>query len=160
MKIYKRTPAYRRSKFIGAFSLIEIVIALGIVSFCVIPLLGLMTSGLQASKNSQQDTVLALAAKYILSDLRGQTFSSLNVGATTNYLFDYQGDPLSSNSPPSQHAYYTAAVTITANPLAAVTSWNTNASPNLLGVKITFDWPGQTNGNPHATVFNTSLAGY
>lgn len=153
MDVYRSTRRQLR-KGRNAFSLIEVVLALGVISFCVIPLLALMSVGLQSSKSSQQDTALATATKYILSDLRRQ--SSLT---NQTYVFDYEGIPTSPVAISSQPGFYTSTVSVINNPLATVTSWGSN-NPNLIGIKIVFTWPGQTNTGSNVKVFHTSLSSY
>jgi uncharacterized protein (TIGR02598 family) len=60
-----------------AFSLVEVTIALGIVSFCLIAILGLLPAGLNTNKASVQQNAAANLASLIASDLR-------STPATTN----------------------------------------------------------------------------
>lgn len=71
-----------------AFSLVEVAIALGIVSFVLLALLGLFSVGLNAGKDSQLDTVQAAIVHRMLSEFRTADFDTL---AETNALFDYAG---------------------------------------------------------------------
>lgn len=70
------------------FSLVEVAIALGIVSFVLLALLGLFSVGLNAGKDSQLDTVQAAIVHRMLSEFRTADFDTL---AETNALFDYAG---------------------------------------------------------------------
>ena len=61
----------------SAFSLIEVVIALGVVSFAIIAILGLVPTGLTTSHSSQDETRAAQIAQSILATFSGQQFNSV-----------------------------------------------------------------------------------
>lgn len=50
-----------------AFSLVEVVLAIGICSFALIALLGLFTTGLQSNRQSEQDIQAANLASMLIS---------------------------------------------------------------------------------------------
>ncbi len=60
-----------------AFSLVEVVLALGIVSFAIVAILGLIPTGLQTSHSSQDETRAAQIAQSILATFAGQQFNSI-----------------------------------------------------------------------------------
>jgi uncharacterized protein (TIGR02598 family) len=72
----------------GGFSLVEVVIALGIVTFAIVALIGLFGVGLQASKQASEDTETSAMACQILNQYRNGTVGS---GTNTSFLFDSQG---------------------------------------------------------------------
>jgi len=76
-----------------AFSLVEVAMALGIVSFVLLALIGLFSVGLNAGKDSQLDTVQAAIVHRMLSEIRTTDFDTL---AETNALYDYAGQTNSS----------------------------------------------------------------
>lgn len=122
-----------------AFSLVEVVVALGLVSFVMVALVGLMSSGLQTSKRSQDDMALSLAVKQSMADL--QTNASLSPGVQHRW-FDYQG----MRQAQAGQAYYTNTMTL---------SQGTNS---LWNVTMTFTWPGQSQTNgPYARVFCATI---
>ena len=131
----------RRS--LASFSLVEVAIALGIVTFAIVSLFGLLVVGMQANRASQGDTALALASKYVLSSLR-----TTNVWpASQTIYFDYQGVATNISRQPT---FYTNITTTAASTTA-----------NLTTVVMTFTWPGQTNKTgPYAHVFSSTLSGY
>ena len=61
----------------AAFSLVEVVLALGIVSFAIIAILGLIPTGLQTSHSSQDETRAAQIAQSILATFSAQQFNSV-----------------------------------------------------------------------------------
>ena len=131
-----------------AFSLIEVTLAIGLTAFVLVALFGLMTVGINSSKASHEDTVIAFAARYVLSDLTQKTYPP----SGTNYFFDYQGKAGQAD------AYYRCDVVIVPNPVPF--RWavkNTNA----VGVKMTFTWPAQSRTkNNNAKIFWSSLSAY
>ena len=54
-------------KQVGGFSLVEVVLALGLTAFTIIALLGLTSSALDQSRRSKQDTQLVNIAQDITS---------------------------------------------------------------------------------------------
>lgn len=60
----KRNPA--------AFSLVEIVLALGMVAFAIVAILGVLPVGLQTSHGAQNDTRAALIAQAVFASLASQ----------------------------------------------------------------------------------------
>lgn len=74
-----------------AFSLVEVAIALGIISFVLLAVAGMVGVGLDASKSAQLDTIQAATARTLLSKMATNgfgTFSSstifINNDGTTN----------------------------------------------------------------------------
>lgn len=62
-----------RFKEVGAFSLIEVVMSLGVVTFCLIPLLGMMPVGFRLVKDANERAAAANAITFIASSLRNAT---------------------------------------------------------------------------------------
>ena len=54
------------------FSLAEVVVALGVISFAIVAILGVLPSGLQTSKSSQDETRAAQIARSILAGIASQ----------------------------------------------------------------------------------------
>jgi len=61
----------------GGFSLIEVVLALGVVSFAFVALFGLLPVGLNAFNNSIDSTVESQIAESVMTQLRQEKFSQL-----------------------------------------------------------------------------------
>src|SRR5947209_16405297 len=77
----------------SAFSLVEVVLALGIVSFAIVAILGLIPTGLQTSHSSQDETRAAQIAQSILSTMASQAQTQFNSISFQQY--DPNGSPLS-----------------------------------------------------------------
>lgn len=93
-----------RHRFVGrnsGFSLVEVVLALGIVSFCMVSVVGLLPVGLSSVKNGTDESAASTAFLRVASAIRGATntngayvangsFSnitwSLNGATTTNLI--------------------------------------------------------------------------
>ena len=96
------------------FSLIEVTLALGIVSFAMVTLLALIPVGLNSFKKAMNLTVEAQIVQSIVTDVGLQKYSAL---APTQYFFDVQGTPTTSAS----DRVYTASLSFQ-NGLASVKS--------------------------------------
>ena len=77
VRVSRRAPA-------AAFSLVEIVLALGVISFALVAVIGLLPIGFQASRASIQETRATLVADAIFSTLRGQPFKSASLSTLGN----------------------------------------------------------------------------
>lgn len=56
----------------GGFSLVEVTLALGIVGFALVGVLGLFTVGIEASRDSAHDTTVGLIAQDVFHRLRAE----------------------------------------------------------------------------------------
>ncbi len=77
-----------------AFSLIEIVLALGLVSFVMVAILGLSALSLDQSRLSQRDNTTTLIAQKVEADLANRNWSDLGTVLPLNYYFDVEGKEL------------------------------------------------------------------
>jgi uncharacterized protein (TIGR02598 family) len=90
------------------FSLIEVAIALGIVSFVLIPIIGLLPMGLATIQASENQTVMAGIAQQIRGQLQEITFSSVATLPQTTYYYTNEGVPTASSS----GGYYAVSFTV------------------------------------------------
>jgi uncharacterized protein (TIGR02598 family) len=74
-------PAGRRQP--SGFSLVEVVVAIGIIAFGIVALLGMLAFSTGLSRSSDQDTVLAAMSRQVTSDLRNCLFEALPNGTGT-----------------------------------------------------------------------------
>ena len=70
------------ARFPRGFSLIEVTIAMGVVSFALIALFGLLPTGLSTFRSSIDRSVASQIAQNIISQARQTDFSSLSTFAT------------------------------------------------------------------------------
>jgi uncharacterized protein (TIGR02598 family) len=87
-----------RSRSAGGFSLIEIVLALGVGSFCLIAVFGLLPIGIQTNRNATSQTAATGALASVISDLRATPTSSttstqyqITFGSSKTLYFDGAG---------------------------------------------------------------------
>ena len=70
----------------AAFSLIEIVLALGIISFALVGIMGLFPVAMKSAQESQRETRAAQIAMQIFNDLRGTPATNALIATSTNIL--------------------------------------------------------------------------
>lgn len=71
----------------GGFSLVEVVLALGVIAFSLVAILGVLFAAFSQNRKGISDTRAAQLARMIVSTIEGQTasFSNINCfGATLN----------------------------------------------------------------------------
>ncbi len=71
----------------GAFSLIEVVLALGVASFCLMAILGLLPAGLRTNRNAIQQATACSILSAALADLTATPPTSPRGAATTSPQF-------------------------------------------------------------------------
>lgn len=98
----------------AGFSLVEVALALGVASFCLIAVFGLIPVGMQTNRNATAQTVAAGILSSVIADMRGTPNSSptsaqygITFGTPATLYFDGEGTYANSLGPKSQ---YRAAV--------------------------------------------------
>lgn len=71
----------------SGFSLVEIVIAMGIAAFCLVAIFGLIPAGLKTNKESLSETMAAGLASRIAADLRGTPTALTNASGNSSFLY-------------------------------------------------------------------------
>jgi uncharacterized protein (TIGR02598 family) len=78
------------------FSLVEVVIAIGVIAFAFIPMVGMLPMGLNLSKQAIDTTVEAQIAQRLTAEVQQTDFSRLDELAASSianpYYFDDQGN--------------------------------------------------------------------
>lgn len=146
-----------------AFSLIEIVLALGLVTFSMLAIFALVAQGQKTSRDSRLESVAAILAGKVISQLRANTAWDTNVtnytgsstlsdiatGSTvirTNYL-DLNLAGVSSDSPDRQFAVVTeigpisAAKIVIPDPEAAGAISRLGAAGNTVFLNVQISHP-------------------
>lgn len=62
----------------GGFSLVEVILAIGVIAFSMVGVLSLMTLSANSSRESSQDTAFALMTQTTLSKLRYRGFAAIS----------------------------------------------------------------------------------
>lgn len=76
----------------SGFSLVEVTIAIGIVSFALVTLLGVVPVGLIATQQAMRQTARSQIIKQISSDLGMMPFREIGGYLASEQYFDYNGD--------------------------------------------------------------------
>ena len=147
------------------FSLVEVSVAIAILSFCLLTLLALLPAGLARTTDSLQKTAAAGIASQIAADIRdtppatnstypsppspryGLTFdsSSSSTGSTNTFYLDDTGNPTGAiNGAINASSIYKATVVMTVpklTPGANLSSGYFNNKPTFVRIIVT--WPAQ-----------------
>ena len=156
----------KKPRSIQAFSLVEVVFAMAVISFCLVVLLGLLSSGLADSKKSNDDTNIAGIVWQVSNTLRSETTANLSAN-TANltvpgvYYFDINGQltnaPTASYPANSPSHYYTCGLTNSAattfSAIANATSPATTlSSATFSNVQIQVSYPGHAPFTNYVTI--------
>ena len=94
----------------AAFSLVELVLALGIVAFCLFAVFGLMPVGMQTNRNAASQTAATNIIAAIVADLRTTPAAAttspqfaITFGIDKTLYFDASGQASISLSPDSRY---------------------------------------------------------
>lgn len=63
----------------AAFSLVEVVLALGVIGFALLAVIGLLPIGLQSGRASMQETRATHLAERVFATMRSQPFTAVNL---------------------------------------------------------------------------------
>jgi len=114
----------------SGFSLIEITLALGVTSFCLLAILGLFSVGFRAGQQARDYTTIAGAASLVMSRVQAPTTGSFPFPSTL--FFDAHGQVTNSNA-----ALYVCDITKTTVSESALPAVSTNLSL----ITMRFTWP-------------------
>jgi len=89
-----------RGKAIG-FSLIEVVLAIGIIAVALVPLMALMPTAMQVHRDAVESTLIAQMLQRVTFDAQQTEFENLIDGSSSigPYFFDDQGTSVDENDP-------------------------------------------------------------
>lgn len=156
----------------SGFSLVEITLALGIVTVGIVAMLGILSASMTSNTDSTRDTVMASMSRRLLGDLRAFPFDDLwsatpwdpkdlpknrttmsPVANDTRYFFkrdgsllqDSLGRPLGAQAAQNDPgAFYECLVKKTPDPATRPKPHAAKmpAPFNLLNIELRFSWPG------------------
>ena len=157
------------SRSVKAFSLIEVLLAIGIVSFAVVAIVGMLPIALNTAKDSMLDTDATTIAQRVFAELQAGTGPNRSVSINANgdtKLIDLSSDEtnyfafkstcevknsLTSEAPiPDAEAQFLGHVSV---------STNTGIS-NLSRVEVSISSPASAPGSCRTTNTFTTLMGY
>jgi uncharacterized protein (TIGR02598 family) len=129
------------------FSLVEVVLAMGVTSFALVAILGLLAAGMRINRESDTDTLLAGMALSTMNHLRATYTNWPTSTNATNIFFDSAGATGTNSFGTADTKFYQCSVEIKQSPAPTAAS--------LFHVRMTFTWPyPSTNNNRtlHATL--------
>jgi uncharacterized protein (TIGR02598 family) len=153
------------------FSLVEVSVAIAVLSFCLLTLLALLPAGLMSTTDSLQKTSAAGIASQIAADIRGTppttnstpsisprygltvdtSSTTLATGSTNTFYLDDTGNPTGAlNGPITPASIYKATIVVTL-PKALPGAYATANAATTFGyfynrptfVRILVTWPAQ-----------------
>ena len=116
-----------------AFSLVEVALALGVISAMAIPLLALLVSGFQTIKASNAEVRSAMIAQKIIASAQMLSYAEL---ADADYTLDYEGG----RGVPLQEAAFRVGLQVFKQPQGNIFS-----SKNMARVSVTITGPALNN---------------
>ena len=120
------------ARFPHGFSLIEVTIALGVFAFAMIPIIGLVSSGMKSLRGSMDDGVRGEIVRKVVAEAGRVPYTDLST-AFNNRLFYFDDEGVQLDSAFSNSAIFVASNSI-ANPPSLITS-DTNIA-QLLRVTV------------------------
>ncbi len=131
----------------GGFSLVEVVSSLGIISFGLIALLGLLPVGLQVSRDARESTAEAQINQY-LTNLARQTAPAhwKDIVEPRVFTFDRQGLNVPENS---DEVFYLASLSMEASTGTVLPSDSNYVSASLSTLRVTLK---KSNGSGTARI--------
>jgi len=154
------------SKPIPGFSLVEVVVALGIVSFAVVAILGMLPMAMKTARDSMFETDATLAAQRLISELQIGTGANRTVSHGTNSTALIS---LSANSTNTILAFSNSApvfstTSLDANPsvefFAQILVTTNTGITNLSQVQVNISHPAAAPATNRTTNSFTTLIGY
>ncbi len=136
----RREEGYFQASGKTAFSLVEVVLAIGIVSVAILVILGVLSVGLQSSREASEDTFLALSTQQLAAWSKSQTFSNLAVDslASSNSVFYFNAQGVLARTSDGAPATAPAA---DSHYLCTVKKNLSGISTNFLHLQYRFEWP-------------------
>jgi uncharacterized protein (TIGR02598 family) len=130
----------RRTASNAGFSLIEVVIALGIFSFCIVAIVGLLPVGMNSVRSvSNENNAIHIASSIEgiwQVATKGSTITipniitnlAINSSANSTYYFDEFGEPLATGTEATLKMNYKTAATGSSTTVNMTFSWPPNAT--------------------------------
>lgn len=136
----------------SAFSLVEVMIALGVISFAVVSIIGLLAVSLNTSRASASDSAMSSMIGTVMNGFRSQPFDNIAKG---DFYFDADGAPQAGLN---QDSVYKCMVTVTEDSDTIGNGAAGNAQVNLKWVNLEFTWPANVTNPPNRQIINAAVA--
>jgi len=134
IKLIGKIPQVRCHWRCCGFSLIEVVLALGICAFALVSMMSVMPVSLDSARNALEITRIAKAFQQVTSELTQSKFADVAAMTTATKYFDDEGNPTDASG-----KYFTVLATVAGSPIA------NQSSGSLLRVKLSAQTPRSTN---------------
>lgn len=128
----------------AGFTLIEVVIAVGLVAFVLTAILGLVAMAVNETKNADLKARLAWITEGVTSESQSQRFSTMLASLPKTNYWDYSGMQLTNDT-----GAYFSCVVLNVTPPPASTNFTTN---NIALLQLAIRWP-----YPQSTSTNVSV---
>jgi prepilin-type N-terminal cleavage/methylation domain-containing protein len=158
-----------------AFTLMEVVVALGIVAVILVSILGMVSIGLQSSRESKDETNIAMMVQTVISQLRSSGYTNISntlPAGTTDYVcyyFDSSGAPICNTTGVMTGSTNSLIVPggVTGKPIYTCVVMNKTPAAaasfvmplKYAYIRLDFAWPYSASHQRHKYVY-TSLAQY
>ncbi len=134
---------YSNRKAQEAFSLVEVVLALGVITFACVILLGLLSLGLVTVSHAVGNTVEAQIVQAVINGSEVQTYTN---NFQTNIYFNNEGTAVSQTDATMVYGASVTAIPLTNSTAAPTYPYNSTNSASMLQIAITNRTiPGTTN---------------
>lgn len=133
---------------LAAFSLVEVIIAIGIFTFCIVSIIYLLGVALESSRQSQIDSAMTGVLRVMDSELRALSYTNTNAAGinlqnvadgTKYFYFDVSGNALTNSNQSAYRAQVTRVNPLEVAALTAVTN-GTNVSPGVTNSTNHYLW--------------------
>lgn len=122
---------------IRAFTLVETVLAIGIVSFAFVAIMGMLPCGLQVFRKAMDTSMEGQMVQHIVGRISQTPYAEIAQYQGNSFWFDDAGNFVAERSP---DCIYSASIAITSQP---VLPGSGSAAGGLTGVTITFRRMGE-----------------
>jgi uncharacterized protein (TIGR02598 family) len=136
----------------AAFSLVEVVIALGLFTFAAVGIFALIPISLETSRNAIETNRRAQIIQQVVNTLQEQSFYNLG---NTQFVYAYDGSTPNVTNP----VYYTVKVAVQTSTTLPTTDGSTVQTSSLIPVTLAISTPATTK-LPSCYVYFAGNAGY
>ena len=139
---------------VGGFSLIEVTIALGLITFAVVAVLGVLPTGLTSLRRAMDQTVEAQIVQTVGAQAVTGEFASVETGGPL--YFDEEGQAIASGD---TNTYYYKATLSTTNPVYPQSSLSGTLGNSLKALRIEVTTTFNTNAPVRVYAINVANSG-
>ncbi len=139
-----------RRLFAAAFTLVEVALALGVASFCLITVVGLVPLGVSTGQNASDQAAASSILTHVLADLRATPMTSPPGAATTSAGYKVQIPSNTGTVAPTvlyfgdSDQQFTFAPTVgTSRYRLTATFLPSNGTRTATGVTLRVSWPAR-----------------